>query len=438
MTEFAVSRALAGIGGGGMSALSSIIVTDVIPLRLRGMFQGYANLVYGTGQFLGPIIGSICITLSEKSGWRWMFGLQVPLVLCTSFMVFKNVHEFRTNSDELMKCRFNRKNLRRIDLPGSALLACFIVSILTLFSPTSKLQVRISLVGAFVSLLAFYLVEKFVVEERIIPPAAFQGLLRVAALVALFGTMAVYSLNFIIPLYIQIVHDFSSLQVGIFNAFGVFASALGSLIAGWCLKEKKHTRTDVVVRKAVTVSIASCLALCAGTFICMFLMRTLKPTLLRKDINYVKMAFLALGFTLESVGYGSFLVSLLVLVVGQVGVSHQATVTGMNYMFRSMGSVSGVGISLGVYNMILYKELYHYFIVKGRANGKEILEKLFNNSFYIRSGLPSLYVHKVLKIYRSSLGDSSMMVFMMGCAALILSLLMRLYKICPGRRASIV
>ena len=109
----------------------------------------------------------------------------------------------------------------------------------------------------------------------------------------------------------------------------------------------------------------------------------------------------------------------------------------MNYMFRSMGSVSGVGISLGVYNMILYKELYHYFIVKGKANGKEILSKLFNNSFYIRSGLPSIYVHKVLKIYRTSLGDSSTMVFMMGCTALILSLLMRLYKVGPRRHTPI-
>ncbi|KAF6012819.1 hypothetical protein HII12_002342 [Brettanomyces bruxellensis] len=437
VTDFAIARALAGIGGGGMSALSSIIVTDVIPLRLRGMFQGYANLVYGTGQFLGPVIGSIFITWSEKSGWRWMFGIQVPLVLCTSFLVFKNVHEFRFNGEELMKNRFKRGNIRRIDLPGSFLLACFIVSILTLFSATSKLQVHLSLVGAFFSLLAFFLVEKFIVEEHIIPPAAFRGILRVAALVALFGTMAVYSLNFIIPLYIQIVHDFSSLQVGIFNAFGVFASALGSMIAGWCLKEKKHTRADVVVKKAVNVSIASCLALCAGTFVCMFIMRTLKPTLFRKDINYLKIAFLVFGFTLESVGYGSFLVSLLILVVGEVGISHQATVTGMNYMFRSMGSVSGVGISLGVYNMILYKELYHYFIVKGKANGKEILSKLFNNSFYIRSGLPSIYVHKVLKIYRTSLGDSSTMVFMMGCTALILSLLMRLYKVGPRRHTSI-
>ncbi|QPG76371.1 hypothetical protein FOA43_003759 [Brettanomyces nanus] len=438
VNDFIVARAIAGVGGGGMSALSSIIVTDVIPLRKRGFFQGYANLVYGTGQFLGPIIGSIFLTANEKAGWRWMFGLQVPLVSITSVLVFKNVHEFRFDAELLMKNRFRLSNIKKIDLPGSLSLAGFIVAILILFSASSTFQVEAAVLCAVLSAISFYLVENYVVEERIIPPRAFQGLLRIAALIAFFGTMAMYSLNFVLPLYVQIIQDFSSFQLGVFNAFGVFSSAAGSLIAGWILKEKEKVRPEIVVKKSVNISIGSCLLSFAGAFICMFFVRAVKPTIDRADINYLKMAIIALGYTLTSLGYGSFLVSLLVLVVGEVGMRHQATVTGMNYMFRSMGSVGGVGISLGVYNLMLRKELYHYFVTKGREHGFSIYHKLLKDSFYIRNGLPQIYVHKVLKFYRESLGDSLVLVFIMGSLALILSLLMRLYNPHIGRHWTIV
>lgn len=434
VTQFSVARAIAGIGGGGMSALSSIIVTDVVPLRLRGMFQGYANVVYGMGQFLGPVIGSAFLTWNETYGWRWMFGLQVPLVCMAAVFVHANVHEYLYNAEEMLQNRFDPKNLKKIDLPGSLTLSLFIVSILTLFSASSSFQASVSAICCGLSAISFFLVEKFLVEDHIIPPEAFRGLLRVAALIAMFGTMAVYSLNFVLPIYIQVVHDFSSFQVGIFNSFGVFASAAGSLIAGWCLKAREHTHSRTVVKKSIVVSIGSCLVLFVGTMICMLFVRTTKPTLNRTDINYYKMGVLALGFTLASISYGSFLVALLVLVVGEVGVRRQAAVTGMNYMFRSMGSVGGVGMSLGIYNMVLYKELYRYFITKKRENGDVILHKLINNSFYIRSGLPTQYVHKVLKIYRESLGDSTVMVIMMGATALLLSVLMRLYTPRAGHK----
>jgi MFS family permease len=35
-----VGRVLAGAGGGGMNAISSIVATDLVPLRKRGIVQG--------------------------------------------------------------------------------------------------------------------------------------------------------------------------------------------------------------------------------------------------------------------------------------------------------------------------------------------------------------------------------------------------------------
>lgn len=41
------SRAIAGIGGGGMNTMSAVITSDLVSLRERGKFQGYANIAYG-------------------------------------------------------------------------------------------------------------------------------------------------------------------------------------------------------------------------------------------------------------------------------------------------------------------------------------------------------------------------------------------------------
>lgn len=42
-----VARAVAGLGGGGINTLTTVIVSDLVPLRERGKYQGYGNIAYG-------------------------------------------------------------------------------------------------------------------------------------------------------------------------------------------------------------------------------------------------------------------------------------------------------------------------------------------------------------------------------------------------------
>jgi len=44
METLIAARAIAGIGGGGIMTVSSITVTDFIPLKQRGLYQGMANM----------------------------------------------------------------------------------------------------------------------------------------------------------------------------------------------------------------------------------------------------------------------------------------------------------------------------------------------------------------------------------------------------------
>ena len=52
-----IGRSLQGIGGGGLIALTEIVVTDLVPLRLRGKWFGIISGMWSLGSVSGPIIG---------------------------------------------------------------------------------------------------------------------------------------------------------------------------------------------------------------------------------------------------------------------------------------------------------------------------------------------------------------------------------------------
>lgn len=65
-TDMLIGRSIQGIGGGGILALTEIIVTDIVPLRYRGQYFGILNGMWTIGSVTGPILGG---GFSEKATW---------------------------------------------------------------------------------------------------------------------------------------------------------------------------------------------------------------------------------------------------------------------------------------------------------------------------------------------------------------------------------
>lgn len=51
-----------------MTTVVSILMSDVVPLRDRGLWQGVINIIYATGSGTGAPLGGI---LADYVGWRW-------------------------------------------------------------------------------------------------------------------------------------------------------------------------------------------------------------------------------------------------------------------------------------------------------------------------------------------------------------------------------
>lgn len=71
-TLLLAGRSIQGIGGGGLMALTYVIVTDLVTLRDRGKWFSIISLQWAIGSVTGPVIGGV---FTEKSTWHWIFWI---------------------------------------------------------------------------------------------------------------------------------------------------------------------------------------------------------------------------------------------------------------------------------------------------------------------------------------------------------------------------
>lgn len=61
-----LGRTIQGIGGGGIILLNDIVMTDLVPMRLRGIYSGIIGGIWALGSVSGPVIGG---ALASKADW---------------------------------------------------------------------------------------------------------------------------------------------------------------------------------------------------------------------------------------------------------------------------------------------------------------------------------------------------------------------------------
>ncbi|CAD6583109.1 MAG: hypothetical protein ASARMPRED_001227 [Alectoria sarmentosa] len=118
-----LGRAIAGLGGAGMTSLVSVLIADKVPLRDVATWRGYVNVASTVGRSAGGPIGGF---LADTIGWRWSFFIQCPLALLAIVLVaLKLDHQDRSLPVDVKSP--SQSKLRRIDFLGSISLALTIV-----------------------------------------------------------------------------------------------------------------------------------------------------------------------------------------------------------------------------------------------------------------------------------------------------------------------
>jgi EmrB/QacA subfamily drug resistance transporter len=218
-------RAVQGIGAGGLMALATVLVSDIVSPRERGRYMGLMGGVMAVSQVGGPLLGGL-ITDSFL-GWRWNFFVGVPFAVLAIVVLQKTLHLPRLP-----------RRAAKIDYWGAALISVG-VSLLLLwvtFAGTSyewlSWQTFAMVGGAVVALVAAVLVER-VVAEPILPLHLFTNrtfLLAVvgsiAVGVAMFGTAVFLSQ------YLQLSRGRTPTESGLLTIPMVVGTMLAGVVLG--------------------------------------------------------------------------------------------------------------------------------------------------------------------------------------------------------------
>jgi EmrB/QacA subfamily drug resistance transporter len=104
-----LARALQGVCGALLTPAALAVIVAVFPPDERGKAVGAWTAWGGIGTVLGPLIGG---QLVDTTSWRWIFAINIPVVLITLFLVFRAVPEGRERPAEA-----------RVDVVGATLCA---------------------------------------------------------------------------------------------------------------------------------------------------------------------------------------------------------------------------------------------------------------------------------------------------------------------------
>ena len=95
MTQLIATRALQGLGAGGLMALTFVIIGDIVSPRERGRYQGYFGAVWGLSSVAGPLLGGFFSdhnTILGITGWRWIFYINLPFGIAALLITSAVLH----------------------------------------------------------------------------------------------------------------------------------------------------------------------------------------------------------------------------------------------------------------------------------------------------------------------------------------------------------
>ena len=96
MTQLIVFRGVQGLGGGGIFAMTFIVIADLFTPAERGRYQGYVGAVFGVASVLGPLAGGLLTDhaggiVPGVEGWRWVFFVNVPFGAVALWLILRRM-----------------------------------------------------------------------------------------------------------------------------------------------------------------------------------------------------------------------------------------------------------------------------------------------------------------------------------------------------------
>ncbi|KAJ7595489.1 major facilitator superfamily domain-containing protein [Mycena floridula] len=228
MRMLIAARTVQGIGGGSILNLVEIVVSDLVPLAERGLYQGIFGMTWAFASAIGPPIGGAI----GQTAWRWLFFLNIPLCAIGFILValFLNVRQPPGS--------FKEKFVRVDWLGNTIVIAGTTLTNIGLAwggvdSPWTSAKVLVPLILGLVLLGVFLLYEFKVPLEPTIPYDVVSNRTSLNAFLstALHGITSI-SIIYYLPIYFQASFGASPIRSGVDMLPTAFLIAPFAIVAG--------------------------------------------------------------------------------------------------------------------------------------------------------------------------------------------------------------
>jgi EmrB/QacA subfamily drug resistance transporter len=328
MVQLVAFRALQGVGGGGLIVTTIAIISDIIPPRERGRYQGFFGATFGVATIIGPLLGGFFV---DQLSWRWIFYVNLPTG-AVALAVIASVLPSRTV-----------RRSHRIDYAGAVLLTVAL-SALVLFTslggtsfPWSS-PVILGLIAAAVAAGVAFVVAERLAKEPILPLELFRNRnFSVSSTVGFIVGVSLFGSVTYLPIYLQVVKGETPTASGLQLMPMMLGMLVTSIASGRIISRWGHYKPFPI----------------AGTAI-----MTLGLVLVSRLSVAGSVWQTSFDASVLGLGMGMVMQVLVLAVQNSVDYQHLGVATSGTMLFRSIGGAIGVSLFGAIFANGLARNLH--------------------------------------------------------------------------------
>ncbi|MFE1908042.1 MDR family MFS transporter [Streptomyces gardneri] len=307
-------RVVQGIGVGGLTALSQIILAAMIAPRERGRYSGYLGATFAVATVGGPLLGGV-ITDTDWLGWRWCFYVGVPFAIIALIVLQKTL-----NLPVV-------KRQVKVDWAGAFFISAAVSLLLVWVTFAGdkydwmSWQTAVMVLGSIALGGIFVLVESKA-SEPIIPLRLFRNrTITLASLASLFVGVAMFAGTVFFSQYFQLARNESPTMSGVLTIPMIAGLFVSSTVSGLIITKTGKWKAWLVSGGALAAGGLGML----GT--------------IRYDTTYWH---IAIFMAVLGLGLGMMMQNLVLCTQNQVDPADLGAASSVVTFFRSLGGAVGV------------------------------------------------------------------------------------------------